>query len=182
MNVAKIHIYLTNKFVTMLAFIVALGIIVAFLLGVFLLLPDKKEETKSGKILLSLIINQIKITGGIIMLELKATQKVTGELAPVDAKNNPAQVQEGTVSVSSSDGEIVNIVSDPTNPLKFEVVATGKTGVARVDWKADADLGDGVIEISGFTAVEVQAGNAVGFAANFGEPTEQATATDETTG
>ena len=132
----------------------------------------KKKKRKKPKILLSLIINHIKIKGGIIMVGLKDTQKVTGTLNPVDSKGNAAAVQSGSVTVTSSDEVVVTVVKDPENELGFTLVA-GKPGTAQVDFSADADLGEGIVSITGFTAVEVQAGDAVGFAAIFGEPVEQ---------
>jgi hypothetical protein len=142
--------------------IIIVGLVVA-------LYPASK---KKATIQLSFIINNIKIKGGIIMVQLKDTQKVTGLLAPVDAKGNTATVQAGSVVVTSSDESVVTVEKDASNELGFTLVA-GKPGTAQVDFSADADLGDGVTTIAGFTAVEVQAGDAVGMGASFGEPTAQ---------
>jgi len=128
-------------------------------------------EDKSG-INLSIIINNIKIKGKIMAVQLTDTQKTTGFLEFSDVKGAPAQVQAGTAVITSSNTDVVAVVINPTNELGFDLVA-GIPGTAQVDYSVDADPGDGVVTLSGFTAVEVQASMAVGFKVNFSEPVEQ---------
>lgn len=103
---------------------------------------------------------------------LTTTQQVTGTLAPVDKKGNPAPVDEGSVEITSSDDSVFTVERDENDEKKFKLVAKGP-GTAQLDYSADADMGDGVVEISGFTAVEVLPAQAVGFGIQFGEPEEQ---------
>lgn len=135
------------------------------------LLPHRKP--RKGKLLLSVVINQIKIKGEIKLVSLRSTQYVeSGELQAVDRLGNPAEVEPGSVNFSSSDEGVFRI-ERLDNEKQIKVIATG-TGVAQLNYSADADLGDGVVTIEGFTGVEVLPAQAVGFSGlSFGEPQEQ---------
>ena len=112
-------------------------------------------------------------------LTLTTTQLVEGTLQPVDAKGNPAPVEAGSILFSSSDESVFTIERDAENESKMTVIAVG-IGVAQLNYSADADLGEGVTTISGFTAVEVIAAEAVGFGISFGEPQEQTQGPEQT--
>lgn len=115
------------------------------------------------------IISQFKIGGIIMSTTIKSTTKsITGRFGkPLDAKGNASQVETGSVKFSSENEDIATVEPDGDDELQFKVTPTGKAGVAKINVEADADLGEGVKTISGFTAIEVQPGEAVGF----GEPT-----------
>lgn len=121
---------------------------------------------------LLLYFDNLKIEGQIMALTMTATQKATGELKPIDKKGNPAPVDEGSVNVSSSDEEIFVVERDPEDEKKFTIVAKSN-GVAQLNYSADADMGDGVVPIEGFTAVEILPAQAIGFGIAFSEPVEQ---------
>lgn len=131
-----------------------------------------KKRKNKPYLLLSLIIDQIKIKGKIMAASITTTQQVTGTLQPVDAKGKPASVEVGTVHFSSTDQSVFTVEQDPTNELSVKVVAVGP-GTAQLDYSADADLGEGVKTIEGFTAIEVLPSSAVGFGLAFGTPEEQ---------
>ena len=135
------------------------------------LLPHRNKA--KGKLLLTFVINNIKIKGEITLVSLRSTQYVeSGELQAVDRLGNPAEVQAGSVNFSSSDEGVFRI-ERLDNESRVKVIATG-TGVAQLNYSADADLGDGVVTIEGFTGVEVLPAQAVGFSGlSFGEPQEQ---------
>jgi hypothetical protein len=101
------------------------------------------------------------------MLKVKDTQTpFTIEWpAPIDAKGNPAEVQDNAYAVSSTDETVATVAQDATNPRLVTVTPTGKLGPVSVKISADADLGTGVINISDQLDIEVDAGQAVGFAA-----------------
>lgn len=104
---------------------------------------------------------------------LTEVQEVTGQVTPTNKKGNPAPVEAGSVSYSSSDESIAVVEEDPNDETKFKIVAKG-VGVAQVDVSADADLGEGVITVTGFVAVEVLPAGATGFGITLGTPTDQA--------
>lgn len=115
-------------------------------------------------------INKIKIKGGIIMLRmsnLQLAQFVIGK--PLDLKGDEADIQEGSLKVSSSNEEVFTVGQDdenPDNPSAYKAVG-GRKGAAVLTIEADADLGEGVKPIKVEIAVEITSSDAVGFA----EPT-----------
>lgn len=149
-------------------------LITLLILAVAALLAWLKHRPAGGRLMLRLITNQINITGDITLLSLKSTQfAVSGEIQAVDRLGNPAQVEAGSVNFSSSDESVFRAEQDPENEKIVKVVAVGP-GVAQLDYSADADLGEGVVTITGFTGVEVTPAQAVGFSGlSFGEPQEQ---------
>lgn len=100
-----------------------------------------------------------------IMLNLTDTQQCPISIAPVDKKGNAAPVQ--TVTFVSSDSAVVVVTPDAVNPLAALVIAKAP-GVARITVTADADMGDGVTDISGTLDVSVSGGQAVSLAINVG--------------
>lgn len=153
----------------MTEFIIAILIIVAVavLMAWFRLLPS------GGRLLMTFTVNNINIKGEITLVSLRSTQyAVSGELEAVDRLGNPAPVEAGSVNFSSSDEGVFRI-ERLDNEKQVKVVAVG-AGVAQLNYSADADLGDGVVTIEGFTGVEVLPAQAVGFSGlSFGEPQEQ---------
>lgn len=144
------------------------------------LITRMKGKKRTPKLLLELFTNHTKIKGDIMAITLTTTQFVEGTLQPVDAKGRPAPVDEGTVEFSSSDENVFIVEEDPANELKLKITAIGE-GVAELRYSADADLGDGVVTIEGFTAVEVLAAMATSFGIQFGIPQEQPNLTTTTT-
>ena len=127
---------------------------------------------KRGKLVLILRTDGLILKGDFSMATLTVAQFVGAELVAVDRKGNPASVEAGTVVITSSDEAVFTIERDPDNEMKFKIVSSG-VGVAQLDYVADADLGDGVRTIAGFTAVEVQLEQAVGFGITLGEPQDK---------
>lgn len=102
------------------------------------------------------------------MLVLTDVQKVSVKLKPVTAAGNPAPV-DGKVEWSVSDDSVLSLqVAD--DGFSAVVVTTGKLGVCQVVAKADADMGEGVKEISGVLDVEVKASEAVSLSVDAGVP------------
>ena len=122
---------------------------------------------------MTLEFENIKIKGEILMIGLKVSQKVTVTLQPQDRLGNPASVEPGTVVFESTDPNIFTVVQNPDNELQADVFSSvTNPGTAQLNFRADADLGDGVVEISGFSAVEVLPLQAVGFGLQVGEPVD----------
>lgn len=100
------------------------------------------------------------------------TQFIEGQVQTVNKKGKPAPVEAGTIAYSSSNEAVVTVTENPDDETKFTVTAVG-AGTAQVNYSADADLGEGVVPISGFTDFEVTPAQATGFNVTFGEPQEQ---------
>jgi len=95
-------------------------------------------------------------------------QRIPFTLQPVDRKGNPAAVEAGTVEYWTDDETIATVEEDPTNELAGAIITTG-VGVTQLHYTADADLGEGVVAIEGFDAIEVKPEAAVSFGVTFGE-------------
>lgn len=150
-----------------------------FLLGVLAfgilhyLIRQSKDKPRFRYIIA--LSKKIKFIGDNIMISMSYSQKVSVELAPQDSNGNPATVEPGSVQVVSANQGLCTVVRDPNNELLFEVLGnnTGVEGATQVDISADADLGQGVVTITGFIGVEITPKQAVGFGFNIGEPIEQ---------
>jgi hypothetical protein len=83
------------------------------------------------------------------MVELTEEQSVTAEVQPKTAKGNPAKIQ-GDVAWTLSDPNAADLVVDTTDSKKANITAKAVDGVVPSDVvaKFDADLGDGVREIT----------------------------------
>lgn len=150
--------------------LVIVGLIVAFsTIAYVLVFLTKQYESKNNH--LSLIINHIK-TKGVTMAEMTTTQFVDVELTPKNRLGAPALVQPGSVLFQTTDAAVLVVEADPENELKVKVVAKGE-GTAKLQYTADADLGEGVVAISGEVTFLIQPAQAEGFGITLGEPQEQ---------
>ena len=94
-------------------------------------------------------------------------EKVPCQLSPTSASGRPAQIQAGTLAVEVvSGGGTVELVDD----LNFFVVSGDLPGSTQYTVKADADLGEGVVEISDVIDLEVSGANAVNLGLSVGAP------------
>lgn len=107
---------------------------------------------------------------GAIQMVIKDTQKFTASIRPVDAKGNPALVQDGSVQWTGPDFLTVTPSADG---LSADVSAKGPLGSGQLSVSADADLGDGVTTITGVLQVDVLAGQAVSLSVDSSTPAEQ---------
>lgn len=103
---------------------------------------------------------------------LSDTQFIEGQVQTVNKKGRPAPVEAGSIEYSSSNEAVATVTEDPNDETKFAIKAVG-AGTTQINYSADADLGEGVVPISGFTDVEVTPAQATGFNVTFGEPQEQ---------
>lgn len=134
---------------------------------------DECEEPEDESALFLVVtIEDFKIKSTHMALTLTTTQFAEATLEPQDRRGRPAPVEAGSVSFTSSDESVFTVEEDPTNELKVKITAVGE-GVAQLDYTADADLGEGVVSISGFAAIEVLPASAVGFGVSFGAAQEQ---------
>jgi hypothetical protein len=99
---------------------------------------------------------------------LKDNQRVTASVSPVDARGNPAPIDG--VPVWAVVGPAVLTLEPSSDGLSCVATTTGELGVTQLTVTADADLGEGVVTISGLLDVEVIAGIAVGLSVAAGVP------------
>ena len=104
-----------------------------------------------SKLVFEIKIGQLIFKGVNLMFLLRDDQTAHINIQAVDAKGFDAQLQ--TVTYSSSD-ESVATVTDA-------VITAVKPGTATINVLADADLGDGVVQIAGTLDIQVVAGQAV---------------------
>ena len=92
---------------------------------------------------------------------LKDGQKVTLALEITDAEGNPA-FGEGAPVWESSDPSLVEVVADPDDPTQAvaSTVPGPGLGTATVTAIVDADLGEGVVPVTGTLDIDVVAGDA----------------------
>lgn len=94
---------------------------------------------------------------------------------PINKDGGEAPIQEGSLQKISSDENVFTVERDelaenPDDPYTGKLVWRGE-GEAEFDVSADADLGDGVEEITMTIDIEALAEGAVGFAPiQFGTP------------
>lgn len=90
------------------------------------------------------------------MATLTTRQHVAFKIEPQKANNpdgspgGPATVEPGSVVVASSDETVITVTLDPANELAGDVMAVAAGGsAARFSVSADADMGAGVVTITG---------------------------------
>lgn len=120
------------------------------------------------------------------MANLTTRQHVTFTLNPLRDDGTPGQLQAGSVSVASSDETVVMVSLDPANELAGDVVAVAESAVgpdgspmpSRFVVQADADMGQGVVTITGtsediFVTVDAR-DQATSFTITMGVPQDKA--------
>lgn len=123
---------------------------------------------------ITFIFSHFKIKGDITMFQLHTDEVLPFKLGkPIDSTGEEADVEEGSLVIESSDPAIFTIEQDPDfpdDPYAGLIVSQGE-GAATLKAKADADLGEGVTEITLEVEGQVLAAGAVGFAPwSFGTP------------
>ena len=157
----------------MITALVCFVLIIAGITAIFIL--HYNSCSPKGKFKITIYSENLIFKGDNILVSMSYSQKIQVEIAPVDSNGNPARVEAGSVQITSSDESIALVRRNPDNELMFEILGNneGRTGVAQIDLKADADLGEGVVTIEGFIGTEILPKQAVGFGFVIGEPVEQ---------
>jgi hypothetical protein len=104
------------------------------------------------------------------MLILTDSQKVALSIKPVTKAGNPAPIDGKPVWSLGGEDHLKLEVSE--DGLSVVISSLGKLGVCQVNVSADADLGEGVEEITGTVDIEVKAGKAVNVGIEAGAPEE----------
>lgn len=110
------------------------------------------------------------IEGDLTMITITDSQQFIISAQPVDKKGNPAQV-DGPLNFVSSDPALLAVTA--IDAFSANCVAVGPLGAAQVVVTGDADLGAGVVPITGIEDVVIIAGAAVNLGVTSGAPTEQ---------
>jgi hypothetical protein len=104
------------------------------------------------------------------MLIITDSQKVALSIKPVTKAGNPAPIDGLPLWSLGCEDHLKLEVSE--DGLSVVISSLGKLGVCQVNVKADADLGEGVEEITGTVDIEVKAGKAVNVGIEAGAPEE----------
>jgi hypothetical protein len=83
------------------------------------------------------------------MATMTDTQMLPFTLQPMKADGTPASVQAGSVVYASSDETVMTVTGLSADQLSGNVSAVAEGGPARITVQADADLGAGVVTITG---------------------------------
>lgn len=105
-----------------------------------------------------------------LVLQLSDSQKCDLSISPVDKKGKHAPL-DGIPDWTSSDDTVATVVAS-TDGLSAVVTAVD-LGSCQINVSADADLGAGVVALSGALDVTVVGGQAVSLSIGTGTPTEQ---------
>jgi hypothetical protein len=137
-------------------------------------LRETRNRRKCTRWPITFIFSHFKIKGDITMFQLHTDEVLPFKLGkPVDSTGAEADVEEGSLVIESSDPAVFTIEQDPDfpdDPYAGLIVSQGE-GTATLKAKADADLGEGVTEITLEVEGQVLAAGAVGFAPwSFGTP------------
>jgi hypothetical protein len=108
--------------------------------------------------------------GDLMALTLTSVQQAALSISAVDAKGNPAPVEN--VVFEGSDPNIIVVRADPADQTKATVLAR-TVGTAQVTVTADADIGEGEKELMGLLDVQVVAAEAVALSITAGTPEDQ---------
>jgi hypothetical protein len=103
-------------------------------------------------------------------LVLVDTQKVGVTIQPVDARGNPAPVENVVWATSN---EAIAALDVAEGGLSAVVKAVGALGSVQVTVTADAKIGEGEVLVQGVLDIEVIAGQAVTVQIVAGTPEEQ---------
>jgi hypothetical protein len=103
------------------------------------------------------------------MFLLKDNQKAKVSFTALSAAGNPAAVEDA--KLQCSDESVLTVVDNLDGT--FDVVTTGKLGVAQLSVTADALIGEGVETLVGMADVEVVAGKAVKVEVVLGAPEDK---------
>jgi hypothetical protein len=105
-------------------------------------------------------IDNFKVRGENMSSQMQAGTRATVSVAWKDAAGNVVSAEDTVWS--SSDPDIVECTVSTGNPLIANLYAPGPTGKVQIHATADADLGEGIKNVTATTDVEVIEGEAVG--------------------
>lgn len=147
--------------------------LLTFMLGsaIYIVFYENRRKQNQARIQYNVFYLDTQIyMEDIDMLILTDTQQVILSIEPKTKAGNLANV-DGIPQWSVVDGTLLEITPDATG-LSATITTTGALGTTQVSVTVDADLGEGVTEITGVLDIEVKAGQAVSLGITAGTPTE----------
>lgn len=111
-------------------------------------------------------------------MRLTTEQSVVVAIVLLTAAGNPAE-PDGPATWTSSDPDVATVTPDPSDPTKAVVKAVGP-GAAQITATVDADLSEGVRELTASGVVEVVRAEAQTLQLVFGDPSLAMKKTDLT--
>ena len=114
--------------------------------------------------------------GTIKFMQLKEGQKVEVGVSLKTRGGHKGNIESGTAQWSSSDESIATVTPNPTDPLKATIrgVDGSDNSSATIEFRADADTGEGVRELIAAGTVTVTTGDAFVASMEFGTPEDDA--------
>ena len=99
-------------------------------------------------------------------------QTIDVTATPQKLDGTDAAIEAGSAVWASDNAAVADIAVDTANELHAVITpAAGATGTVNITITGDADLGAGVVAITGTGVLEVIDGQAAGFTLSFGNPT-----------
>jgi len=109
---------------------------------------------------------------GATNMNLEQFKQVRADVTPVNRRGLPAAIESGSGKWSSSNTDAVTVEGNPANELSATIKANAP-GVSTIKFQGDADLGEGVRELTAELAVNCTPAGAVVFNLAVGEPEDQ---------
>lgn len=138
-----------------------------------LLKKNVEEPDESGFFFSQFKIENITIKGRLESITMNEFQQVEGTFEALKKNGQPAKVQNPRVEVDHPEMATAEITGENTVVVKAIEGAIPEPTALLVTVTADADLGEGVREISVVGTVPLTPGEAESLAINFGEPTDR---------
>lgn len=112
-----------------------------------------------------------QVTYGATTMEMTTHQQVHLSIQPVDKRGNPAKV-DGVPVWLTSNSEIVSLAV-AADGMSADASAVGPLGRSIVSVTADADLGQGTVELVGAIDIDITPSGAVSLTITAGVPADQ---------
>lgn len=132
------------------------------------LLILKKHSKGRFDFVVGPVVNKQKVGGNMLEVSITNEQQVKVTLKPVTATGKPASV-DGVPTWEVISGS--STVSAAADGLSADLVSSDDPGDTEFLVKADADLGEGVVEISDIVRLHVAGAQAANLGLSAGEPT-----------
>lgn len=138
-----------------------------------LLKKNIEEPDESGFFFTKFKIENVIIEGKLEKITMNEFQQVEGTFQALKRNGQPAQVQNPRVEVDHPEMATAEITGENTVVVKAIEGAIPEPTALLVTVTADADLGEGVREISVVGTIPLTPGEAESLAITFGEPTDR---------
>lgn len=149
--------------------------IIDLLFRIELIVNEIKRPDKSAFYFSKFKIENITIEGRLEKITMNEFQQVVGTFEALKKNGQPAKVQNPRVEVDHPEMATAEITGENEVTVKAIEGSIQEPTALLVTVFADADLGEGVREISVVGTIPLTPGEAESLAINFGEPTDVVT-------